>query len=351
MKETAAKKQEPFEDISSLKQKIQELKQLVEELNRTKEILRKSERKYRFLVEHMTDTVWTLDMDMKPTYVGQASAKVLGFTPEERLGQSLSDMVTPETYSRLMDVFARELEKEREGTADPDRTVTIEMEYYHKDGHTRWLENKVHAIRDNEGRIVGLHGVSRDITERKRMEDSLRDSERRYQKLSIVDNLTQLFNLRQFYAQLENETERSDRFGHPLTLLFFDIDDFKVFNDTYGHMEGDKVLQRIGQVTRNCLRETDFAYRYGGEEFTVILPTTTGLNGAIIAERIRSEIKKETFTPLPGLTVHVTVSIGVAQYESQEDMKSFVQRADQFMYRGKKSGKDRVCCEEYPDGT
>ena len=124
-----------------------------------------------------------------------------------------------------------------------------------------------------------------------------------------------------------------------------DLDDFKAFNDTYGHIEGDRVLRRLGQVVKRCLRETDLAYRYGGEEFTILLPMTTSADGAVTAERIRAKIKKEIFSPAPGQDVHLTVSIGLAQYKPKEDMKDFVHRVDQWMYQGKKNGKDRVCSE------
>ena len=124
-----------------------------------------------------------------------------------------------------------------------------------------------------------------------------------------------------------------------------DLDNFKAFNDAYGHVEGDHVLWRLGQVVKRCLRETDFAFRYGGEEFTVILPMTTGEEGVVTAERIRGEFKKETFSPAPSQDVHLTVSIGLGQYKTHEEMKVFVHRVDQLMYQGKKNGKDRVCCE------
>ncbi len=228
---------------------------------------------------------------------------------------------------------------------DPDRSIVIEMEYYHKDGNTRWLENRVNAIRDDGGAIVGLHGVSRDITERKRMEDALRENERRYRELSIIDMVTQLYNLRQFDIQIKIETDRSNRYDQPLTLLFLDLDDFKKLNDAYGHIEGDKVLKRIGEVIKECLRETDFAYRYGGEEFTVILPMATQADGVTIAERIRTRIKGADFSPSPGQTVRVTASIGVTQYKGQEEIKAFIQRTDRLMYQGKERGKDRVCGE------
>jgi len=102
----------------------------------------------------------------------------------------------------------------------------------------------------------------------------LRKSEQKYLELSTIDDLTQLYNSRHFYAQLENEIERSNRYEQPFTLMMMDLDKFKMFNDTYGHVEGDYVLSRVGQVIKLCLREIDSAYRYGGEEFTIILPMT-----------------------------------------------------------------------------
>jgi diguanylate cyclase (GGDEF)-like protein len=200
--------------------------------------------------------------------------------------------------------------------------------------------------------IAGAISNAQLFIERKRAEsqreaaiEALRDSEKRYRDLSIVDDLTQLYNSRHFYFQLKIELDRSNRYEQPLTLLLLDLDNFKAFNDAYGHVEGDQVLLRLGQVVKRCLRETDFAFRYGGEEFTILLPMTTSADGAVTAERIRAELKKETFSPAPGQDVHVTVSIGLAQYKPQEDMKVFVHRVDQIMYQGKKNGKDRVCCE------
>jgi diguanylate cyclase (GGDEF)-like protein len=175
--------------------------------------------------------------------------------------------------------------------------------------------------------------------------EELRKSEERYRELSIVDDLTQLYNSRHFYHQLKMEIDRVHRYGQPLSLLLLDLDDFKRFNDTYGHIEGDQVLRRLGQVIKRCLRQTDSAYRYGGEEFTVLLPMTIGKDGTVTAERIRTEFKNEIFSPAPGQDVHMTVSIGLAQYKPQEEMKAFVSWVDCLMYRGKKDGKDRVCSE------
>jgi two-component system cell cycle response regulator len=141
------------------------------------------------------------------------------------------------------------------------------------------------------------------------------------------------------------EIDRVNRYGQPLTLLLLDLDDFKAYNDAYGHIEGDQVLLRLGQVAKRCLRQTDSAYRYGGEEFTILLPMTTGRDCVVTAERIRTEFKKEIFSPGPGQDVHVTVSIGLAQYKPQEDIRAFIHRVDQLMYQAKKNGKDRFSSE------
>ncbi|MEJ2221010.1 MAG: diguanylate cyclase [Desulfobacterales bacterium] len=108
------------------------------------------------------------------------------------------------------------------------------------------------------------------------------------QKLATTDGLTKLYNSRSFYSQLELEVDRYNRYKHPLSLLLLDIDNFKEFNDNFGHLEGDKVLVRFSQIIKSCLRTNDSAYRYGGEEFTVILPETNGDEAKTVAQRIRS---------------------------------------------------------------
>lgn len=171
--------------------------------------------------------------------------------------------------------------------------------------------------------------------ERNRMLEQLKE-------LAITDGLTKLFNSRHFYAQLELEADRSNRYGHSIALLLLDIDNFKRYNDTFGHIEGDKVLLRIGQIIKSCLRTIDTAYRYGGEEFTVILPETKGKKALTAAQRIRASVEKEKFFPEPGNARTITISIGVTEYVKGEKPKDFVQRADKAMYFSKKQGRNRV---------
>jgi diguanylate cyclase (GGDEF)-like protein len=227
-----------------------------------------------------------------------------------------------------------------------------ELRMVKKNGTTFWAHLTATIAKEERGATV-CRVVMSDITESKQAEsqreamlEALRNSEKRYWELSIIDDLTQLYNSRHFYAQLKKEIERSNRYGDPLTLLLLDLDKFKDYNDAYGHVEGDYVLSRLGQVIKRCLRETDSAYRYGGEEFTIMLPMTTSEEGIVTAKRIQTELRKEAFSPVLGQEVYLTISIGLAQYKPKEEMKAFVQRVDQLMYKGKKNGRGKICCND-----
>jgi diguanylate cyclase (GGDEF)-like protein len=188
--------------------------------------------------------------------------------------------------------------------------------------------------------ICSITGVviDRNLT----ISTQLRESQRRYRKLSITDDLTRLYNSRHFFKQLEAEIERTNRYGHPLSLLILDLDDFKRYNDTYGHVEGDGVLKKVGKILLLSLRKTDSAYRYGGEEFAVILPESGGKESLHFADRIRQAFANRALTGQSGLNTVVTVSIGVAQYIPAEDIATFIKRADKNMYTAKKMGKNRI---------
>jgi diguanylate cyclase (GGDEF)-like protein/PAS domain S-box-containing protein len=335
MNDPSRTKPELVEKISVLEQKIKELEQMESARKRVEESLRESEERYRTLVENASDLVYRLDGTGHVTFVNPSGLRVTGYKEEELIGKNYLTLIRPDMRDEAMKFFGRQFVKGIQNTYS-------EYPINAKDGHEVWLGQNTQLIVEN-GHVIGFQAVSRDITDRKRMEKELRDSEARYRELSIIDDLSQLYNSRYFYHQLKLEIDRSERYKQPLTLLLLDLDDFKAFNDAYGHVEGDQVLSRLGQVVKRCLRQTDSAYRYGGEEFTILLPMTTSEDGAVTAERIRTEFKKENFSPVPGEQVLVTVSIGLAQYKPQEDMKAFVHRVDQLMYQGKKNGKDTVC--------
>lgn len=187
--------------------------------------------------------------------------------------------------------------------------------------------------------------LKRVLKERELTQERVRMMEK-LQRLAITDGLTKLHNSRSFYSQLEVEVDRYNRYKHSLSLLLLDIDRFKNYNDTFGHLEGDKVLVRISQMIRSCLRKLDTAYRYGGEEFTVILPETSCEEALLVAERIRNTVQSEEFQPAKGKKLAITISIGVTQYVEKEELSTFIQRADKAMYLSKQKGRNRVTALE-----
>jgi diguanylate cyclase (GGDEF)-like protein len=189
--------------------------------------------------------------------------------------------------------------------------------------------------------------LKRVLKERNLTNERIRMMEK-LQKLAVTDGLTKLYNSRSFYSQLETEVDRFNRYKHPLALLLLDLDHFKDYNDTYGHLEGDKVLVRFSQIIKTCLRANDTAYRYGGEEFTVILPETGGDEAGLVAQRIRVALETERFSPINGKEAKITISIGVTEYQSKEELSTFIQRADRAMYRSKQKGRNLVS-ELYAD--
>lgn len=302
------------------------------------EKLQFEEQRFRNFVEHSADIIVLVNLDGLVTYINPAIEQALGYKAEERIGRRGFELVHPDDVEFLLQSFTTL------ATQPDSPPIYGEMHLRHKNGTYRTLEAVgSNIVKDNVVEAIMIN--YRDITERKLAEEALQRSEQRYLELSILDDLTQVFNSRHFHAELEKEMERSARYGHPLSLLLLDLDYFKTFNDTYGHVEGDHVLSRLGQVIKRCLRDSDSAYRYGGEEFTIILPMTTKEDAVITAQRIQNEFGKEIFTPLPGKEVFVTMSIGISQYTPKEEMKSFVHRVDQLMYRAKQNGRNQICSD------
>jgi PAS domain S-box-containing protein len=151
----------------------------IAERKEAEKTLRASEAKYRFLTEMMNDIVWTMNMNLEMVYVSPSVEKALGFSPEEHLARSIREQVTPESMSLIEEIVAREILIEQEGKADPERTLVVQLEYNHKDGGTRWFEHVIGGIRNDQGMLTGIHGVARDITERKAAEKALHESEQR----------------------------------------------------------------------------------------------------------------------------------------------------------------------------
>ena len=181
---SVANKKEPYtdDDIIKIQAFVSSILLLLEK-RRSEEALKESEDKYRSLIEKLDDIVWATDLDFCTVYVSPSVERKLGFTQEERMKQDVKAQMTPSSYARASEILSRELMREAFGNTDPNRTVTLELEYYHKDGSTLWFENVVGWQRDKNGHVIGLQGVSRDITERRQAEHTLQLSEEKYKAL------------------------------------------------------------------------------------------------------------------------------------------------------------------------
>ena len=165
---------------------------------------------------------------------------------------------------------------------------------------------------------------------------------KKLEKIAITDALTGLYNSRHFFAQIKAEVDRHMRYSRALSLLILDIDFFKNYNDTWGHLEGDKVLMGIGETVNSCMRSMDTAYRYGGEEFTILLPETKLQKACLVGNRIKDSIRSQVFEPEPGTKTSVTVSLGATELVKGEDFRSFIDRADKAMYKSKDTGRNKL---------
>jgi diguanylate cyclase (GGDEF)-like protein len=161
----------------------------------------------------------------------------------------------------------------------------------------------------------------------------------------VTDRLTDLYNHGYLHQRLDEELERAARFGHQLSVIMLDIDDFKQFNDRYGHPKGDMVLRAVSTIVTQNLREIDVAARYGGEEFVLVLPETDLAGAAAVAERIRVSMAEYPHLSIPGdnETVTQTVSLGVATYPQHATTTArLIEAADIAMYEAKRRGKNQV---------
>lgn len=215
-----------------------------------------------------------------------------------------------------------------------DVSLNEEVEIECFDGTRKIILDSAMPIRDESGGIVGAVIVNHDITERKRFEEQLRGMVDR-------DPLTNAYNRRSLYDFLEAELHRVRRYGDPLSVIMFDVDQFKDINDDHGHVAGDRVLVAIAEIVREELRGFDRLARYSGEEFFVMAPNTNGRRAVILAERLRTQIATASFDTV----ARVTCSFGVCEFEGDADADTLVRRADDLMYRARRSGGNSVMAE------
>jgi two-component system cell cycle response regulator len=174
-----------------------------------------------------------------------------------------------------------------------------------------------------------------------RLQQAMADKEK-LEKLANFDSLTGLYNRRAILGKLRELISRANRYKEDFSLVMLDIDHFKKVNDSYGHLTGDEVLEKVAALIRQNIRDTDIAGRYGGEEYIIILPHTNLSSAWVIAERIRSIIEKAEMKDPAGNVFAVTVSQGLSNWERYEDADSLISCTDEALYKAKEKGRNRV---------
>jgi diguanylate cyclase (GGDEF)-like protein/PAS domain S-box-containing protein len=312
-----------------LEKRVTSLTQEIESCRNLQQYLHQAEETARALLNATTDSAILIDAKGKILAINETAAK--------RLTRYDSDMMRKNILDILPPTLAQQRKARIDQVLDSGDPLQFEDDY----AGTFFL-NFLYPVFDRQGKIQNLAYFSRDITAQRQIEQELRESENRYKELSITDGLTKLYNSRHFYKNLQLEMERANRYRRSLALLMIDVDDFKKFNDTYGHLVGDKVLAKTGEVIRNALREADTGYRYGGEEFAVILPETVGPGAVEVAERIRKELAAMPLSLKSKTSRFITASMGVSELQAKDTLSEFIRRADKNLYAAKMEGKNRV---------
>ena len=312
------------------------------EVAEMKRSLEETEVQFQRVVETAVEGILVFDRDFRVTFANQKMASVLGYTTDEMLGRPYVSFV-PESH---LDVHDHQASLRRRG-----KDSVYECLLVGKDGEKRWFLISAKAIVDDNGRFEGSFAMLTDITERKDMELALEESNRRLRELSNRDSLTGIANRRCFDETLEREYSRLKRSRSKLSVVLFDLDHFKAYNDRYGHVMGDDVLRRIGGALKESLRESvDLAARYGGEEFACILPDTDIHSAVKVAERIKQRIADlEIEHEDSPVSSYITASFGVTtvQYSPELSLDEIVDMADKLMYKANAAGRNRIESAEW----
>ncbi|RXT07936.1 PAS domain S-box protein [Ammoniphilus sp. CFH 90114] len=309
----------------------------ITERKKMEEVLKESEERFRLLAEYSSDMITLHDAEGKYLYASPASKIILQYENEELVGQDAYHFIHPED---------QEIIKRHHQTLLETGFIISTYRMRRKDGEYIWFESSIRVLHETHLEGSKLIVVSRNITERKLTEQKLQEANKLLQHLSTVDGLTGVRNRRSFDEMLEMEWNRAIRNSTSLSLIMIDIDHFKAYNDTYGHQAGDGCLKEVAQSVADSLdRSGDTVFRYGGEEFGVILPETDVAGAIHVAEKIRVAIDALNI-PHSGSKVsdHVTISLGTAtmvptMYTSANDL---VEAADRALYQAKQEGRNRV---------
>lgn len=284
-----------------------------------------SEEQFRLIFDSVSDGIFVCDGETGVFIdINAAGCAMFGFSRAELIGRSLDAVSTGLPPYVRRDVTTLLEEAQSKGPR------LFEWHCKAKDEHLFWGEISLRCVLLGDRR-VGL-AILRDITERKRKEDEVA-------QLAHFDVLTGLPNRRNFDVVLQQEIARSARYHAPLSVAMGDLDLFKIVNDTFGHQTGDAVLKRVAELMRKGLRRSDYVARWGGEEFTVLLPETRLDVAEMLLNRLRMSVANQV---IPEIGRGVTLSFGVTAYAKPDNPEDLLNRVDQALYLSKQTGRNKV---------
>lgn len=309
--------------------------------------LHDSEAMYRLLAEDTRDVVWKTDRQFCVTYISPADEHLRGFKAAEVVGHSVFDLFTEEGVAIVSDIIKKSKDARQSGALVG--YLTFEVPHRCKDGRVLWGEVISKPELNAKGEIVGYHGITREITARKLLENQV-------SQLAFYDTLTNLPNRRLLNDRLTQSMAASKRNNCHGALIFLDLDNFKMLNDSYGHGVGDLLLTEAATRLKNCVREIDTVARFGGDEFVVILnDLDAGRTDAIsqvqpVAKKILASLSapylltvSRDIQATSTVEHHCTASIGVAMFINEEcSQDDIIKWADGAMYEAKNSGGNSI---------
>lgn len=330
--------------LKTLVERNQSLEALVEERTQA---LHASEALYRSLTEETQDVIWRTDRHLLVTYISPSDERLRGFKADEVVGHHVFEMFTEDSIERVKGLMHQNQPPHPAG--QPNQYVIFEAQHRCKDGRLLWGEVLARPEMNAQGEIVGYHGITREITERKRLQDEVH-------QLAFFDPLTKLANRRLLNDRLGQALAAGKRSGSFSALMFLDLDNFKPLNDLQGHAVGDLLLVEVSNRLTACVRQVDTVSRFGGDEFVVLIAELTSdrsqstQQAMLLAEKIRSKLALPYFLQVPQVDAtekliehHFTASIGLVVFNGTDAVQDEVLRtADACMYKAKAAGRNTV---------
>lgn len=276
------------------------------------------------IIQNSSDIIFTIDFNSYILKFNRGAEYQFGYSQEEVLGKPMAQLFRD---SAEIDGLIKNVEQK-------GSVINEEFAMKSKNGDIKLLKLSISKMNYENININGFVVTATDITEMKNLEQELRKKNDQLELLAITDSLTDLYNVRHFYNQIKRELKRYARNPeHKLSLVLIDIDHFKELNDSEGHQMGDHVLASLAQVIKVCIRQdVDSGFRYGGDEFVIILPYTDKDQADVVARRIQKQFGAFKF----GKT---SLSIGITEAHINDNEETIVKRADDAMYKAKRSGK------------